>query len=1139
MSNNSISRKNSLSGKNDKFEVVIMSNNDKLGNNLCTIFPLSFGNSKNNYKYLNRYILSIRENIRFPKDFPTQYHKEIIDKLQGIDILLLIYNISDKLSFENILTFYYLYFTKLEDENKPKNIIILERDCCGLKEEINFEGKIDPATAQNLANLFNSHFCSSEDDLEKINRVFDKCLKKLLIIYNYIDDYSSFKYKELNKEINSYILIYGDKSSQNMFLNILLNSKCDLRYKKIKDNFYEIHYSKLINDNSFSFKIILKLVNSEYYYDSECNIFLYDVNNRDSYESIRNCVRGLIKTNGAKFKKIYELFALNSDPNTIAHDENDMKIKEGKNISYEIGANFSYINTSNDCNLNEEIKIKFDKILEQIINYINMSKVVTKEARVDSSRKLSSSSIISNNSAFSSKDDERFFTLIEDSTPRLFIKEVYNRIKKELKKNQDCLFNICPKCFSQLNIKINESSNIIITYCDKCNTEPIGISLDQFIELNKLKNIECHCNSCKKILYYDFNNNKLTCQCENNSDNIRNRSYSSNNVLEEVPIPLFLKDCYCEKHNNFHQYYLKYSKEGLCASCNDEKKKDNFFIEKYNSEDIDELIQHKTEEIQKEKDFINSLQIKFNECIDNLKLKFGKYLDLKIKKNAIKSDIIRTLQIIKNNNTLISNVKSLEFDFGDKFKYEENDTIENRIKYIFNYLHYDIEVSNIYFEKNNNIIKDNIHINNSFIDLIQKKEDNIVTDIWGLKNNELICVSYNNGKAKIYDLNNSSNKNIPICVIDEFGPREGVNSLYVSKSEYSFWKNNDNSKYEIIYLNGFENIKIIQPNNNYSSYQKIYIIKDEMCNISNSIEIDDSNCLYLTMDNNIKLISFNKDNNNDPTYITKFVNDTLFDIEHQALSINKLKDNVISLYLTKNFDDLQLFQTERISRFTLYEDQVEQNEKNNCEYEEDNENKFLKNYVIKNVDLDNLGNIKAFVSKDNKVKEEKKDENNNEEQIIKLIEIKINADERGDETIMGDGIDEKLKIVKQYIFNKNYELLGVVSEQRNIFLLKFTSENNKKQYDFYLFDFSINQFIYHYKLYNNTFIEPKLLIKITYNNIFDKQGFIILCKDLTIGQYFYDENYNNRIYRVNCIKLNGIKKNLLFSILSFIPNSIL
>ena len=441
--------------------------------------------------------------------------------------------------------------------------------------------------------------------------------------------------------------------------------------------------------------------------------------------------------------------------------------------------------------------------------------------------------------------------------------------------------------------------------------------------------------------------------------------------MEEVPIPLFLKDCYCEKHNKFHQYYLKYSKKGLCESCNNEKKKDNFFVEKYICQDIDELIQKKTEELQKEKEFINSLQIKFIECINNLDLKFSKYLDLKIKKNAIKSDIIKSLQIIKNNNTLISNVKSLEFDFGDKFKYDENDTIENRIKYIYNYLNYDVEVSKLYFEKNNNIIKDNIHINNSFIDLIQKKEDNIVTDIWGLKGNELICVSYNNGKAKIYDLNNSTNKNIPICIIDEFGPREGVNSLYVSRNENSFWKKFDSSKYEIIYLNGFENIKIIHPNNSYSSYGKLYTIKDEMCNITNSIEIDDNNCLYLTMDNNIKLISFNKDNNNDPTYITTFVNDTLFDMEHQALSINKLKDNVISLYLTKNFDDLKIFQTERTSRYTLFEDEVLQKEKNNREIEENNGNKSLKNYTIQNVDLDILEDIKAFVAPDNKVNEEK------------------------------------------------------------------------------------------------------------------------------------------------------------------------
>ena len=156
MSNNSPSIKNSSPGKpNDKFQVVIMSDNDKIEKNLFNIFPLSSGNSKNNYKYLNRYILSIEKYIRFPKDFITHYHPEIIDKLQKIDILILAYNVSDKLSFENIQTFYYLYFSKLEEKDKPKIIIILERDYCTLKEEINYQEKVDSISIQHFVNLFN------------------------------------------------------------------------------------------------------------------------------------------------------------------------------------------------------------------------------------------------------------------------------------------------------------------------------------------------------------------------------------------------------------------------------------------------------------------------------------------------------------------------------------------------------------------------------------------------------------------------------------------------------------------------------------------------------------------------------------------------------------------------------------------------------------------------------------------------------------------------------------------------------------------------------------------------------------------------------------------------------------------------
>ena len=1157
MSKTSSSRKDLLPGKtNDEFVVVIMSSYDKIEKNLLDIFPLSKKDSKHNYKYVSRYIFSIKESITLPKDFTTQSYPEIIDKLKQIDILILTYNVFDKLSFEYLKTFYYLYFVKLEEDDKPKNIIILERDYTP-KDEISYEEKVDPTKAKNLRNLFNGHFYSYEDDLETINREFNECLKKLLIMYNYINDYSTFKYKELNKEINTYILIYGDKSSQNTFLDILLNSKCNFEYKKIKDNFYEIKYEKIINDNSFSFRIILKLVNNEYFYDSECNIFLYDINNPDSYTSIQNLIRGLINTNGSKFKKIYELFALNTKSDTVDQDEIDSKIKDGKNISYEIGANFSFMDTTNDSNLGEEMKIKIDKILEQVINNINMSKTITKE-----DTKEKPFLVISDNYVNKHQENEPNIASVEDSIPGFFLREVNNRITNELKLNQDCLFNICPECFSHLSIRINEPSNIIITYCDKCNSEPIGSSIDQFIESNKIKKGEYHCKSCKNTLNYNFKTNKLGCGCENdlvleNASTRSTRSYTTKNLIEFVPIPIYLKDCYCQKHNNFYQYYLKYSKESLCTTCFNKKKLNNFFVEKYISEDINELIKSKNEEIKKEKEFINNLQVKFNECINFLQLKFEKYIGLKIKKHMIKSDIIKSLQIIQNNNTLISNVKSLKFDFGDEFKYNENDTIENRMNYIYNYLNYDATINNIYLEKNKNYIKEPIHINDSIINLIQKKAETIATDIWGLKNNELICISYNNGKAKIFDLKKSKNKNIPICLIEEFGPTEGINSLYVSKNKNNFLKkkNNYNEK-EIIYLNGYENIKIIQPNEDYSSYYKLYTIQDEMFNISKCIEIDDNNCLYLTMDNDLKLISFNNtDNNDEIKYDTKVVNNDL--TEHKIISISKLKDNIISLNLSKN-DNFHLAHIERNSMYTLYEPQKENETYSSAQ---NDENSLLKNYAKKDFnidDLDNLEELDSFQTMENndticnEINEEENGKNingvkekNNSEKFLKLITIKINKEEKGNEitseegneTLFKEGDGIELNVIKEYKFNNNYEILGMLSEEKDLIMLKYT-EDNKKENEYCIFDYNISQFLFYFKLHN-TIIEPKILIKIDYNNIFDKQGFIILCKDFTIEQYFYDEDYNNKIYRINSINLSEIKNNLISEIFSFINNDIL
>ena len=224
-----------------------------------------------------------------------------------------------------------------------------------------------------------------------------------------------------------------------------------------------------------------------------------------------------------------------------------------------------------------------------------------------------------------------------------------------------------------------------------------------------------------------------------------------------------------------------------------------------------------------------------------MQLKFEKLIENKIKKHIIKSDLIKTLQIIHNNATLISNVKSLKFDLGEKFQYTDSDSIENKLHYIFNYFNYDTDINNLYFGKNNNL-NCNIHIQGPYNNYVQSGEISEVTDIWGLKNNEFICVSFSDGQAKVFDTKriDTNDYNYKFTTIEEFPPNEGINSLFVSNNENNIWLKNNSNKNEILYLNGYEEIKIIQMNEDYTSYKKLYTIKDDSNNIFNCIELDNN-----------------------------------------------------------------------------------------------------------------------------------------------------------------------------------------------------------------------------------------------------------------------------------------------------------
>ena len=1075
--------------KNIKFNVIILGKYDKNEKLFSKTFPVILNESNTRHKYINRYDLCIKEHILFPKDFLYVFHPELMDLILKIDILILIYDKSNKISFDYIKTFYYLYYQKFEEIDKPKNIILIERNYDQGNGESD-KDVIDVNEAIEFSKLFSSTFCDMNTDEELLNKILVECVDKLIAMYNYKDDYSQYKIKIFKNDINCYLLIFGDKESQNLFLEKFLKSNSEFKYKKIKNNFYEINYTRNIKEKKYNFKITLKLMDQENYYDSECNILLYDINKNESYNSIRTIIRGLIANNDSNLKKIFNLFSLNSSPNAINENEDNNRIKEGKNLAYEIGANYHVLNMNNNQNLSEEIKAKFENILNTFVDYINIS-------NNDTTDEMSNKNCSNNNRALNNNkskdiecndDNDDFIEIINYDSPMSYLREISSKIHNLLKGNQNSLFNICKKCYSHLSIKINDDSNILIVYCENCKTEPRGLNIDQFILNNKQNITDYHCNNCSNYLNYEAKK-KLYCNCEIDKASIKkkkSKNNSSRSLEENIPIPFFLKDSYCYNHKKFNKYYLKYSKKGLCDDCLEENKEKLNNYETFKEEEANKLFKIKNEELNKEFKLINLLKEKFDECIIALQTKFISNIGNLIKMNNLKHDILNSVQIIKNNNTIISNIKSLKFKSIDDFVYNEDDSIENKLKNIFKQFKNELNINNLYFgkDKKGNNSKDMTYLKGPYNNLTLNEKETMVTDIKALKEDTLICVSFDNGKAKIFDSNINENC-YPLCLINEFEPQQGIHSLCISNNKNNIWFLNNENENDIIYLNGYEEIKVIQMNESYSSYKKLYSFKEEGNHIYSTIEINYNSILTLNHLNTLEIIKIEK---KDDQIIDERngANDILFNPDLSPKSINKISQNILCLNLS-NCSDFDLNMMDKDSRPTLNDfkfgdtDSISEdlnedtsramnnlyNEKKNDDYE-----KFTK--IIK------LGN------------EDKNNPNTNKESYGLIIE-------------------------KEYTFTKNYELLGSISDEDNLFLLNYIKEEGDYENLVCIFDFNINQYVYSFK-FHNIWENPKMFVKMKYDIKIGKQGFVISNENLEFIQYFYDKNYDNKIYYVNIVK---------------------
>ena len=289
-------------------------------------------------------------------------------------------------------------------------------------------------------------------------------------------------------------------------------------------------------------------------------------------------------------------------------------------------------------------------------------------------------------------------------------------------------------------------------------------------------------------------------------------------------------------------------------------------------------------------------------------------------------------------------------------------------------------------------------------------------------------------------------------------------------------------------------------NYDYISYDKLYTIKDENSNISHSIELDNNNILSLNTWNDLNLISFNFGENKEMKYKINIVNSLLTNTEKTVLSINKITDNIISLNLTNKKNTFDF----RATEFMKVDD-------------EDND-ELLKNISIRD---------SFFINTDDLQKNQEEKTEDKSEEFTKILTINLN-----NEDIFG-----KKENRREYIFNKNYQLIGCLSEKNPLLLLKYIEEKKDNQKNlFYIFDYNTNQFINSFQC-NNGLDSPRLLILLNFGKIVNDQGFIIMDNELNIYQYFFDEENEKTVYFINRIKTDENKNNQMSCFVSLIKRN--
>ena len=549
-------------------------------------------------------------------------------------------------------------------------------------------------------------------------------------------------------------------------------------------------------------------------------------------------------------------------------------------------------------------------------------------------------------------------------------KEVFDNLYNYPSKIKRCLI-----CNHILEILIDKYSNLIYLTCKKCNNEK-KYTFEEYEKYDN--NILIKCFECKKnnnkinlINYCSKCNNYICNSCSKKHFQKENKNKDID-YYKSIIFPYNLMDFVCTIHDKMYYNYCSKCKTRICPKCEIESHMNHEKII-FDEPNINEIIATQRQNLKREKQENKKVQNIIEDCLNSLRNYLNNLILFKEKEINIKEKIINELEMFKYDDTLINNVQNLYQDYNDLF-YNLEESWDKKLNNIFEFFKEPIKI-----EKIKLCIKENLKgpfnlIQNVNLENNNNKEekDGIVTDLIALGNyisKNYFAVSFNNGLLKIY--NDDFAHRIPIMIIKEFEPNEGINSLYKSLTNILLLVGNSKIK-KIIFSEDYKEYKII----NEIEIKDKDKDKDQL--FKGALELESLNLLIIT-DNYNNLIIY--DNKNEKKIDVDIGGDLSF--------IDKISEKKIIFQISQKnlLDEIQL----DLARQTISND------------------------ILSNSNLEDI----TFEEEPSLMNNSISIQNETNDFVWKILEFDMNL--------------KDIKIKKNFVFKKNMSYLGKINKQLLLF----------------------------------------------------------------------------------------------------------